>query len=372
MLPYFVPYYSLDEIELLKKFYLGEMKNIREYEIPKHFTENYNYSNFLLTKSCTQSLELALMSLPSEKGKEIILPSYGFVSLANAVALNGYKCVFVDCEPGTMNVSANAIESAITKDTVAVITINYAGVACDYDKIQKLCTENNLFLIEDNAHGINCKYKDRFLGNLGDISTISFDFLKNISCGEGGGISINQPQLWDNFIKSYHFGTNRQEMLDGKANSYEWKHMGTNSLLAEPLAVILHSQLLQLDKIIHQYLSNWNFYYQELKHLEKEGKIQLAQIPDYAQHNGHLFWMKTADFDERKALIDFLRKNEIGSAFHYAPLHTSEYGMKEGEFRGEDKFTSKESERLLRLPQYYLLKREEQEMVVEKIFEFYS
>ncbi|MCZ2393676.1 MAG: aminotransferase class I/II-fold pyridoxal phosphate-dependent enzyme [Chitinophagales bacterium] len=371
MIPYFKKNHIINELDKLHLFYQGIVVNPRQ-EVEAFFKERYILNNFLLTKSCTQSLELALMSLPDSKGKEIILPSYGFVSLANAIAMNGYKCVFVDCEPGTMNISAEAIEGAISKDTVAVMTINYAGVSCDYDKIQKICRENNLFLIEDNAHGISCKYKDEYLGSFGDISTISFDFFKNISCDEGGGISINNTQLGDDFVKSYYFGTNKQAMAEGHVSSYEWKHIGTNSLLAEPLAVILYAQLQQTDKIINQYLSNWNFYFQELQKLVKDGKIQLAQIPEYAQHNGHIFWIKTADLEERKNLIAFLRKNEIGSAFHYTPLHTSEFGKKMGVFRGEDKYTTTESSRLLRLPQYYLLKREEQEKVVEKIFEFYK
>ncbi|MCO5249470.1 MAG: aminotransferase class I/II-fold pyridoxal phosphate-dependent enzyme [Chitinophagales bacterium] len=371
MIPYFKKNHITNELDKLHSFYQGIVVNPRQ-EVEIDFKEKYNLKSFFLTKSCTQSLELALMSLPDSKGKEVILPSYGFVSLANAVVMNGYKCVFVDCEPSTMNISAEAIENAITQNTVAVMTINYAGVACDYDKIQRICKENNLFLIEDNAHGISCKYRGKYLGSFGDISTISFDFFKNISCDEGGGISINNVQLWDGFVKSYYFGTNKQAMTEGHVSSYEWKHKGTNSLLAEPLAVILYTQLQQTDKMIRQYLSNWSFYFQELQSLEKDGKIQLAQIPEYAQHNGHIFWIKTADKSERKKLIDFLKKNKIGSAFHYTPLHTSEFGRKVGEFRGEDKYTTTESSRLLRLPQYYLLKREEQEKVVEKIFEFYK
>lgn len=371
MIPFFKKNHLSKELENLSDFYQEKLQDPRA-KVQQYFNENFECYNFFLTKSCTQSLELAIMSLNISKGKEVILPSYGFVSLANAVAINGLKCVFVDCERDTMNISVDAIRNAISKDTAAIITINYSGVSCDYDAILDICKEHQLYLVEDNAHGIRCKYKGQPLGNFGDISTISFDYLKNISCGEGGGISINNERLFNRFIEAYYFGTNRQAFIEGKVNAYGWVNMGTNAQLAESLAVILLSQLKYSERIIGQYLSSWNFYYQELNPLMQEGKIALTQIPEYARHNGHMFWLKTSDKNERTHLMKYLKEHGIGSAFHYTPLHTSEFGQKNGVFVGEDKNTTKESDRLIRLPLYYLLEREEQEEVISRIYEFYQ
>src|SRR5690554_4570805 len=274
MIPFFRKNHLAEELRGLSDFYQGKLKHPRD-EVQEYFIKNFGYENFYLTKSCTQSLELAIMSLNIPKGKEVILPSYGFVSLANAVAINGLKCVFVDCERDTMNISVEAIRNAISKDTAAVMTINYAGVSCDYDAIVDICSKHELYLIEDNAHGIRCKYKGKDLGAFGDISTISFDYLKNISCGEGGGISINNQSLFHRFIEAYHFGTNRQDFIEGNVSAYGWVNIGTNALLAESLAVILLSQLENSKGIIDQYLSSWNFYFKELTPLQQKGKIEL-------------------------------------------------------------------------------------------------
>lgn len=371
MIPFFKKNHLAEELISLNNFYQGGVTNPRSL-VEKYVCEKYTYQNFFLTKSCTQSLNLALMTLGFSKGKEVIIPSYGFVSLANAVVINGLKCVFVDCEPDTMNISADAIENAINEHTVAVITINYGSIACDYDRIRNICQQNSLVLIEDNAHGIGAKYRDAYLGTFGDISTLSFDFYKNISCDEGGGITINDKSLMNSFVQSYYFGTNKKLFMEGHVSSYEWQHVGTNSLLAEHLAVVLQVQLEHTEAILGKYVNNWNFYYQELQALENEGKIQLVKVPDYAQHNGHLFWIKLNDQRERDNLISYLGNRGIDTAFHYTPLHTSSYGKKYGYFSGEDINTSKESSKLLRLPQYFLLKNEEQKKIVENIFHFFK
>ncbi|MCO5229686.1 MAG: aminotransferase class I/II-fold pyridoxal phosphate-dependent enzyme [Chitinophagales bacterium] len=371
MIPFFKKNHLADELRSLNNFYQGKVINPRNL-VEKYLVEKYSYQNFFLTKSCTQSLNLALMTLGFPKGKEVIIPSYGFVSLANSVVINGLKCVFVDCEPDTMNISAGAIENAINENTVAVITINYGSVACDYDRIRNICRQNSLVLIEDNAHGIDAKYRDAYLGTCGDISTLSFDFYKNISCDEGGGITINHIDFMNSFVQSYYFGTNKKLFMQGHVSSYEWQHVGTNSLLAEHLAVILQAQLEHTEEIVDKYVSNWNFYFKELQVLENEGKIKLAKVPEYAQHNGHLFWIKLNDLNERNKLIDYLRKDGVDATFHYTPLHTSPYGKKHGYFSGEDINTSKESAKLLRLPQYFLLKNEEQEKIIENIFNFFK
>lgn len=370
MIPFYKEEYLPMELNQNRLFNTERNVNVRNL-VAQHFQSEFLHKNFFLTKSCTQSLEIAIMTLNLPKNSEVIMPSYGFVSIANAVSINGLKCVFVDCDPNTMNVSIEAIQNAITKKTKAVITINYSGVACDYDQLLPICKEKDIYLIEDNAHGIRAKYNGNYLGTFGDISTISFDFYKNISCGEGGGITINHNSLLRDFHRVYHFGTNKKDFLEGKVNTYEWKGYGTNSILAEPLAVILKGQLDRSEKIIQMYKNKWNVYYDELLALEKEGYIRLLKVPEYAEHNAHIFWLKVNSADIRNSLIKFLGKNGIETTFHYRPLHTSEFGKKTGEFRGEDKYTSKESNELLRLPHYYSLKETDQSYVIEKIYEFY-
>lgn len=370
MIPFFRKNSFKEELTSLQLFYSGELINSRQ-SVTDYFLENFYHHHFLLTKSCTQSLELALMSLNLPAGKEVILPSFGFVSIANAAVLNGLKCVFVDCEPETMNISIPAVQNAITENTAAVVTINYAGVSCDYDLLKSICREKGIYLIEDNAHGIRAKYKGDFLGTFGDISTISFDFLKNVSCNEGGGISVNAPQLLEKFYQCYYFGTNRQDFLDKKVSFYEWTSVGTNASLAEHLSVILLAQLNKSAEIVDNYLAKWNLYYSGLKELEEEGLLDLAKIPAYAEHNGHIFWIKTKDLSERENLMHFLKSSKIETAFHYTPLHSSAFGRQAGEFRGEDQYTTDGSNRLLRLPLYYNLTEDEQQAVIDAIFRFY-
>lgn len=371
MIPFFRKNFFNEEIELLKQWYNGELINVRD-QLSNSFSNKFSYQNFFLTKSCTQSLELAILSLNLPFGKEVILPSYAFVSLANAVAINNLKCVFVDCDPNTMNISVDAAIQAITKDTAAIITINYGGISCDYDSLFPICKEKGIYIIEDNAHGIRAKYKDKWLGNFGDISTISFDFLKNISCNEGGGATINNENLLNNFQLAYDFGTNRNACLKGEVSFYEWKEKGTNAILAEHLAIILKSQLDKSDIIISEYISKWNKYYASLDDLQTKGLISLAKIPEYSSSNGHMFWLKAKDKSERDLLISYLKQFNIHTAFHYTPLHSSEFGFKVGIFRGSDNYTSIESNKLIRLPLYFNLTQEEQNEVIGRIYKFYG
>lgn len=314
------------------------------------FLMHSNIENFFLTKSCTQSLELAIVLLDLPKESEVIMPSYSFVSLANAVNNFGHKCVFVDCEKNTMNIDSNCIESAITSKTKAIITINYGGIACDYDSIRSLCKKYDLFLIEDNAHGIKGMYKNEILGTIGDISCFSFDHMKNFTAYQGGGIAINNKIFLDQFFILSEFGTNRKLKLQGDIDFYEWIGKGTNSILAEPLAKILWHQLKHFD-FIQDYFNNlWNFYYKSLIHLENEEFIILPIIPDYCSHNAHMFWFKTKSKKDRVLLIEFLKKNGILAQSHYFPLHNSKYGSINSRFIGEDLNTTNESDKLLRFP----------------------
>lgn len=336
------------------------------------FKSLHRLEYFHLTKSCTQALEVAVQGLDLPAGAEIILPSYGFVSCANAINNHGYQCVFVDCDIATMNIDPAAIEAAITPKTGAVMTINYGGIACDYKAIRNLCSQHGLFLIEDNAHGILAKYDGQFLGTFGDVSTISFDHMKNVTCEEGGGIAVNRKDWIPIYQKVLEFGTNRMDFFEGKTDGYEWKSKGSNCFLAESLVKILFEQLQQAPDIIGQLKKIWNRYSDLLMPLEQAGKIALAHPPMEAEGNGHIFWILTNSQDERKALQAFLKSRDIHTASHYAPLHLSEYGQKVGVLRGEDTNTRKAGACLLRLPQHQYLSESDQCRVAETIANFYQ
>jgi dTDP-4-amino-4,6-dideoxygalactose transaminase len=335
------------------------------------FKKMHGLQDFHLTKSCTQSLEIALAALPIPRGSEIILPSYAFVSCANAIQNYGHQCVFVDCDPRTMNIAPDAIAGAISPLTKAVMTINYGGLSCDYASIREICRQYELYLIEDNAHGFLAKNGADFLGTFGDVSTISFDHMKNISCEEGGGISVNNPDLYPFFRTVLEFGTNRADYFEGKVKEYEWKSAGSNCYLAESLAEMLYQQILDGPAIISALQKNWALYRQLLLPLELEGHIQLANFPDTLQTNGHIFWLKTKTPSVRSALIQALKAEQIFAAFHYSALHQSEYGKKVGIFRGEDRYTTIGSQTLARLPQHHFLTEDQIFRVAEIIYRFY-
>lgn len=334
------------------------------------FRENHGLENFFLTKSCTHSLELAALLLNLQPGDEVIMPSYAFVSCANAIALRGATCVFVDVHSDSMNIDETQIEAAITPHTKAILTLNYAGVACNYEAILSIAKNHGLLVIEDNAHGIGAKYKGRFLGTFGDVSTFSFDHLKNVTCVQGGGMAINNPALFERFYITYEFGTNRRAFFKGDGDRYEWKGLGSNFPLSELSAAILLPQLEIVKKINSSFVSNWNLYSERLSGLAKKGNIKLRAIPKGFEHNGHCFFIKTRTAEERTALIDYLEKNDIQAQFHYTPLHSSEFGKKSGRFVGHD-MTSAESRTILRLPLFYGMTALDVETVVEKINEFY-
>lgn len=336
------------------------------------FKQIHSVNNFSLTKSCTQSLEIAIGILDLPLGSEIILPSFAFVSCANAINNYGYKCVFVDCELDTMNINPVAVKAAITPLTKAVLTINYAGISCDYDQIVPICKENDLYLIEDNAHGFLSTYNTIPLGNFGDISVISFDHMKNISCEEGGGITINNPQFQNSCWEFTEFGTNRKDFFDGKVDQYEWVNKGSNCFLAESLSKILYYQLQNSTAIIDKLRKNWNLYFQLLIPLVQQQKIKVANIGSETNPNGHIFWVLVKDLQERSDLVQYLRKRGVYTSFHYVPLHSSKYGKRVGRFAGKDINTTKGSESLIRLPQHHLLDDKDIMRTVESISQFYG
>ena len=340
-------------------------------ECAKWFKGIYPNGKFLITNSCTQSLELAAILLDLKPGDEVIMPSFTYVSTANAFVLRGATPVFVDIRPDTMNIDERKIEAAITNKTKAIVPVHYAGVACAMDAIVNIAKKHQLKIIEDNAHGILAKYNGQDLGSFSDISCISFDYLKNITCGEGGGIIVNDPSLVERLEMVYENGTNRIQFLKGQADKYVWKDVGSNFYPSDLNAAFLISQLKQAESITNHRLELWNQYRHKLEDLRKNGLLELPEMPVSTEHNGHIFYVKCKNINERQRLMDHLKEKGIYSSFHYIPLHSTAFGKKSGRFNGEDEFTTKESERLLRLPIYYSLTAADVDYITSSVIDFY-
>ena len=336
------------------------------------FENNFNSLKTLLTTSCTHALEMAAILCNIKPGDEIIAPSYTFVSTVNAFVLRGAKIVFVDIHPETMNINENLIEAAITNKTKAIVPVHYAGVPCEMDKIMDIARKHNLFVIEDSAQGVMSTYKGRYLGTIGDIGCYSFHETKNYTMGEGGAISLNHINFFNHSEIIREKGTDRSKFFRGEIDKYSWVDIGSSYLPSELNAAYLYAQLKNAHIINNDRLKNYNIYYKNLKKLEEIGILQLPYIPNNCTHNAHMFYIKTKGLEERTNLISFLRKNNIHSAFHYIPLHSSSAGSKYGRFHGEDIYTTKESERLLRLPLYYGLEQEKINYISDCIYDFYN
>lgn len=311
-----------------------------------------------------------ILNLPAHS--EVILPSYGFVSLANAVAMFGHKCVFVDCEIDTLNISADSIEAAVTSNTKAVITINYGGFPCDYDTITAICKRNNLWLIEDNAHGLLSDFNGTPLGRFGDISTFSFDHLKMITSYEGGVLAINNKSLISVATSCTDMGTNRSDFRKGQAPFYEWTSLGTNSTLAAPLFDILVKQFNQAPSILNWFVEGWRYYKEALEPLFVKHGISGARVDPNVNTNGYIFWIMTRSATERIALITRLQSKGITLSPHYSALHVSQYGKANHSFSGNMQNTEKAVVQMVRLPLFYGITLEEQNRVVSEIEQFYS
>ena len=334
--------------------------------------KKFNSNKILLTTSGTSALEMAAILLDIKDGDEVIMPSYTFVSTADAFVMVGAKVIFVDVNPKTMNIDENEIEKAITSKTKAIVVVHYAGISPDMDKIMKIAKEHNLKVVEDAAQGFMAKYKEKYLGTIGDLGCYSFHETKNYSMGEGGAISINDPKLIERAEIIREKGTNRNKFFRGEIDKYTWVDYGSSYLPSELNCAYLYPQLKKADEINNIRLSAWNYYANNLKELEEKGKIEIQYLPEYSKHNAHMFYIKTKNLEERTELIKYLKENGIQAVFHYIPLHTSPAGKKFGVFHGEDKYTTIESEKLVRLPMYYELTRKDQDEVISKIKEFYK
>lgn len=334
--------------------------------------ERFRAKKVLLTTSGTSALDMAMLLCKLKPGDEIILPSFTFSSTANAAVLTGAKLVFVDIRPDTMNIDETMIEAAITERTKAIIVMHYAGVACEMDTIMEIARRHGLKVVEDAAQGVMAQYKGQYLGTIGDFGCYSFHETKNYSMGEGGAIVINDPIYIERAEILREKGTNRSKFYRGEVDKYTWVDFGDSFLPSELNAAYLWAQLEKAEEINKDRLKSWQLYFDGLKPLCEAGKIELPVVPIGCVHNAHMFYIKCADIMERTALISYLKKKGIFGVFHYVPLHSAPAGLKFGRFAGCDTFTSRESERLLRLPMYYGLTDSAIDVVVRALVHFYN
>ncbi|MDD3505134.1 MAG: dTDP-4-amino-4,6-dideoxygalactose transaminase [Sulfurimonas sp.] len=336
------------------------------------FEKELDCKKALLTTSCTHALEMMAMLLNIQDGDEVIMPSYTFVSTANAFALRGAKIVFVDIRPDTMNIDETKIESAITQKTKAIVVVHYAGVACEMDTILEIAKKNNLYVLEDAAQAIASFYKGKPLGTLGHLGAFSFHETKNItSAGEGGLLIINDAKFIQRAEIIREKGTNRSQFLNGMVDKYSWVDIGSSYLMSDVSASFLWGQLEKLDFILQERMKSWRLYYKYLQELEAKGFLELPKIPASCQHNAHMFYIKVENVSVREKLLKYLVAHEIIAVFHYVPLHSSKAGEVFGTFHGVDTFTTRESQRLIRLPMYLHLSDKDVKRTTQAIKDFF-
>ena len=368
------PYYGNEEV------YIHEVIQSHKICGDGQFTKRCNNwieektgtSKALLTTSCTSALEMAALLCDIKPKDEVIMSSYTFVSTANAFVLRGAKIVFVDIRPDTMNINEKLIENAITAKTRAIVPMHYAGISCEMDTILDIAERYHLLVVEDAAQGVKSSYRGKALGAIGDFGCYSFHETKNYSMGEGGALLIQNKNYVERAEILREKGTNRSQFWRGQVDKYTWVDLGSSFLPSELNAAYLYGQLTKADEINENRLKSWNFYYEKLYPLFEQRKIEIPIVPKDCVHNAHMFYIKTSDIAERDALIRYLKEHEIETVFHYIPLHSATAGLKFGRFHGDDVYTTKESERLLRLPLYYGLQSEDISKVVASICQFYE
>lgn len=342
-------------------------------KVKEIFKEKFNIDNFLLTTSCSSALDMSAILLDLKPGDEVILPSYTFVSTANAVILRGATPVFCDVEPSTMNIDANLIEKLVTPKTKAIYVVHYAGVVCEMDKIMAIAKKHNLYVVEDAAQAVGSYYKGKVAGTIGDMGCYSFHETKNYSMGEGGALIINNKKFLERAEIIREKGTNRSQFLRGQVDKYTWQDAGSSFLPSDVLAAMLFGQMQRFDEIMNKRLTAWNTYKAGLKDLEEKGFIELQQgQTKNSTHNAHMFYILTKDIEERDRLIKFLKTNGVASAFHYVPLHSSPFAKKILKKIPNLPITNEYSARLLRLPMYADLTKKDLNKVITLMHEFYG
>ena len=332
--------------------------------------KEFDVSRVMLTTSCTHALEMAAFLCDIQPGDEVIMPSYTFVSTADAFVLRGAKIVFVDIRPDTMNLDEKLIEQAITPKTKVIVPVHYAGVACEMDTIMDIAHRHGLKVVEDAAQGVDACYKGKALGTIGDFGCYSFHETKNFTMGEGGALLFQKEEYLEKAEILREKGTDRSKFFRGQVDKYRWMDYGSSYLPSELNAAYLYAQLEAKDKIQKKRMEIYEYYHRNLADLAAEGKVELPYVPQDCEHNAHMYYLKVKDMKVRTRLLAYLRENGICSVFHYVPLHSAPAGRKFGRFAGEDVYTTKESERLLRLPMFYNLDMEDVKRIVDVIHKF--
>lgn len=381
MISFNVPPYTGAELDYIRQALVDNRKICGDGPFTKRCSEwietGFETRRCLLTTSGTTCLEMAARLAGLGPGDEAIMPSFTFSSTANAVVQTGATPVFIDVRPDTMNMDEEKIEAAITSKTKALVPVHYAGVACEMDRIMDIAARHGLYVIEDAAQGVMSRYKGKALGAIGHFGCYSFHETKNYSMGEGGALLINDvpgfpsQEAVEKAEIMREKGTDRSQFMRGQVDKYTWVDYGSSYLPSDVLAAHLWAQLECADEINHDRLSTWDAYYAGLKDLEEAGRVELPVIPESCEHNAHMFWLKCADLDERTALISYLREHGIVAVFHYVPLHSAPAGLAFGRFAGVDEYTTRESDRLLRLPMYYQLSAEDRQQVLDSIHTFF-
>lgn len=333
--------------------------------------QNLSVRHALLTTSCTHALEMAAVLTGIGQGDEVIMPSYTFVSTANAFVQRGAHIVFTDIRPDTMNLDEKLIEDAVTPRTRVILPVHYAGVSCDMDPILDIARRHRLQVVEDAAQGIFSCYKGKALGSIGDFGTLSFHETKNLTMGEGGALLFQQDESLEEAEVIREKGTNRSKFFRGQIDKYTWVDYGSSYLPSELNAAYLWGQFTMFQKIQKDRMETWEFYHQAFRELEDAGYASRPVIPSYARHNAHMYYLKLADLDTRTRFIAYLKERGIMAVFHYVPLHSSPAGKKFGRFHGEDRYTTRESERLVRLPLFYGIGQDSREKVVQTVNNFF-
>ncbi len=374
MINFNVPPYTGKEIEYMKEAVTnqkicGDGPFTRK--CSEWIEEKTGTAKCLLTTSCTHATELAALLADIKEGDEVILPSYTFVSTADAFVLRGAKAVFVDIRPDTMNIDETLIEDAVTDRTRVIAPVHYAGVGCEMDTIMEIAGRHHLTVVEDAAQGIMASYKGKALGTFGDFGCFSFHETKNFSMGEGGALLIRDKRYIEKAEIFREKGTDRSKFYRGEVDKYRWQDYGSSYLPSDMNAAYLYAQLELADQITQARMDRWNQYWELLTPLAEEGRIELPYIPPHCQHNAHMFYIKTKDMEERTRLDAFLKERGVHAVFHYIPLHSAPAGRRYGRFYGEDRYTTRESERLLRLPMFYTLTEDEVTYITDQVKAFY-
>ena len=374
MIPFNVPPFVGDELK-----YIEQAINLHKISGDGTFTKKCNAwlenkfkaQKVLLTTSGTSALDMAMLLCKFKAGDEVILPSYTFSSTATSILVGGAVPVFVDIRPDTMNIDETKIEAAITERTRAIVVVHYAGVACEMDAIADIAKRHSLMLIEDAAQAVMSTYKGRACGTIGDFGCYSFHETKNYSMGEGGALIIKNPAFNERAEILREKGTNRSKFFRGQIDKYTWVDVGDSYLPSELNVAYLWAQLQRAEEVNQNRLATWQFYHDAFQGLASEGRIELPNVPPHCKHNGHMFWLKLRNLDERTRFIEHMRGEGIGCVFHYVPLHSAPAGQKYCRFCGEDVYTTRESERLVRLPMYYGMTQKDSAQVVAAAKKFF-